>query len=92
MKYETRDNPIKKKPVFQPSFGNRPEQLVGRNDVLDQLMSDLQSYPGSAERATLLVGQRGMGKTALLIELAEKAKNFDYFVFRKKIKREKGGS
>ena len=82
MKNETLDNPIKKKPIFQPSFGNRPEQLIGRNDILDQLTSDLQSYPGSAERATLIVGQRGMGKTALLIELAERAKNHDFITAR----------
>ena len=73
---------MKEKPIFQPSFGNRPEQLIGRNDVLDRLMSDLQSYPGSAERATLLVGQRGMGKTALLIELADRAKKHDFITAR----------
>lgn len=71
-----------KKPVFRPSFGNRPEQLIGRDDVLDKVTEGLQSYRGSAERATLLVGQRGMGKTALLLEIGDRATGMDYVTAR----------
>ena len=70
------------RPIFQPSFGNRPEQLIGRDEVLAGLINDLQTYPGSAERVTLLVGQRGMGKTALLIEMADRAKKHDFITAR----------
>ena len=70
------------RPIFQPSFGNRPEQLIGRDEVLAGLINDLQTYPGSYERATLLVGQRGMGKTALLLEIADRAKSINYITAR----------
>ena len=26
---------MKEKPIFQPSFGNQPEQLIRRNDILE---------------------------------------------------------
>ena len=71
-----------KKPIFRPSFGNRPDQLIGRDDVLDKVTEGLQSYRGSAERATLLVGQRGMGKTALLLEIGDRAIAMDYVTAR----------
>lgn len=70
------------KPVFRPSFGNRPDQLVGRDDVIDKIIEGLNSYVGNAERATLIVGQRGMGKTALLLETADRARTFDYVAVR----------
>lgn len=59
--------------IFVPSFGNRPRNLVGREDVLRIFEDSLQSAPGSRERAILILGQRGSGKTVLLLELAEMA-------------------
>ena len=73
---------MENKPVFIPSFGNRPDQLIGRDGVMDMVIEGLQSYPGSAERAILLVGQRGMGKTALLLETADRAASMDYVTAR----------
>ena len=73
---------MEKKLVFRPSFGNRPDQLIGRDEVLQQVTEGLQSYRGSAERAMLLVGQRGMGKTALLIETGDRAAAIGYVVAR----------
>lgn len=70
------------RPVFRPSFGNRPDRLIGRDDVLEKVTDGLQSYSGSAERATLLVGQRGMGKTALLLEIGDRAASLDYVTAR----------
>lgn len=66
--------------VFSPSFGNRPSQLVGRDSVLDALTSGLASKPGSKERATVLLGQRGSGKTVLLWELADRARDMGFVV------------
>ena len=60
--------------VFVPSFGNRPRNLVGREEILDIFKEALQSVPGSRERAMLLPGQRGSGKTVLLFEFAEIAR------------------
>ncbi len=59
---------------FVPSFGNRPRNLVGREDVLRQFQLCLESPAGSRSRALLLLGQRGSGKTVLLLELAEMAR------------------
>lgn len=33
--------------VFRPSFGNRPERLVGRDEVLAEFAEGIGSYPGS---------------------------------------------
>lgn len=66
--------------VFVPSFGNRPRNLVGREEILHAFEEALQSTPGSRERAMLLLGQRGSGKTVLLLEFAEIAKKRGYIV------------
>ena len=52
--------------IFSPSFGNRPNQLVGRGAMIEQLLGGLGSKPGSKERATFILGQRGSGKTVML--------------------------
>lgn len=59
--------------VFSPSFGNRPSALVGREQILRDFAIAIQSHPGSRERAMVLLGQRGSGKTVLLWELADRA-------------------
>lgn len=66
--------------MFSPSFGNRPRQIVGRSQTLAALLGSLESAPGSKERATLLLGQRGSGKTVLLWELADRARERGYVV------------
>ena len=75
-------NIAKEKPIFRPSFGNRPESLIGRDEELLQIEEGLQSFAGSAERTTLVIGQRGMGKTALLLEIADRALQMDYVPVR----------
>ncbi len=68
--------------IFSPSFGNRPSQLVGREELLDSLMEGLAQKPGSRERAVVILGQRGGGKTVLLWELADRASEAGYVVAR----------
>ena len=65
---------------FVPSFGNRPKHLVGRETVLKQFEMVFNSVPGSRERSLLILGQRGSGKTVLLLEMAEMAKRNGFFV------------
>ncbi len=60
-------------PIFRPSFGNRPDDLVGRDAALATLVRCFESYPGMRDRAVLITGQRGMGKTALLLEASDLA-------------------
>ena len=59
--------------LFQPTFGNRPMQYIGRDGVIEQFMAGLREPVGSRNRCTLFLGQRGMGKTALLLELNDRA-------------------
>ena len=66
--------------VFSPAFGNKPRTLVGRDVAMKTLSEGLTSLPGSRERARLIIGQRGLGKTVLLLELADYARKNDYIV------------
>jgi hypothetical protein len=68
--------------LFQPTFGNRPEQYIGRDGVIEQFMAGLREPVGSRNRCTLFLGQRGMGKTALLLELSDRAQKAGYVVAR----------
>lgn len=68
--------------LFQPTFGNRPLQYIGRDDVIEQFMSGLREPVGSRNRCTLFLGQRGMGKTALLLELSDRAQKAGFVVAR----------
>ena len=68
--------------LFQPTFGNRPKQYIGRDGVIEQFMAGLREPVGSRNRCTLFLGQRGMGKTALLLELSDRASKEGYVVAR----------
>ena len=66
--------------VFSPAFGNRPSQLVGRATLVNDVMAGLSTQPGSRERALVMLGQRGAGKTVLLWEIADQARRKGYVV------------
>lgn len=66
--------------IFSPSFGNRPKRIIGRDQLIEDLTEGLKTTQGSRERATLILGQRGSGKTVLLWEIADLAKEIDYVV------------
>lgn len=67
---------------FVPAFGNRPARIVGREHMVQSLLDGLNKRIGSRERCTLLLGQRGMGKTALLLEVASRARQQDWITAR----------
>ncbi|MFC7362220.1 ATP-binding protein [Nocardioides astragali] len=46
--------------------GTSPPLLVGRDTDLDDFREGLRGGPGSPERATLVTGLRGTGKTVML--------------------------
>ncbi len=79
MKKNSQDN---SQSLFQPTFGNRPEQYIGRDGVIEKFMAGLKEPVGSRDRCTLFLGQRGMGKTALLLELSDRAQKAGYVVAR----------
>jgi len=68
--------------IFSPTFGYRPQYMVGRNTEISEFMKGLAGAPGHPNRATFFIGQRGMGKTVLLLELAERAKEIDFLPVR----------
>ena len=65
---------------FTPAFGNRPSKLVGRDHELSLILNGLDARPGSKERAVVLLGQRGYGKTVLLWEIADRARERGFVV------------
>lgn len=66
--------------VFSPAFGNRPANLVGRSLEIERFLAGLDERPGSKERATVVLGQRGFGKTVLLWEMADRAREKGFAV------------
>ncbi|MDR0199856.1 MAG: ATP-binding protein [Streptococcaceae bacterium] len=58
---------------FNLQFGKRPKQFLARQDVLDTFLNSLDDMD-SAEKESLLVGIRGIGKTTLLSDIAESMK------------------
>jgi hypothetical protein len=68
--------------TFLPAFGNRPARIIGRKDVMADFTEGLSLPVGHQKRASILIGQRGTGKTALLLEFAEIAAGMDCVVAR----------
>jgi len=65
---------------FKPTFGVTPPLLVGRDDLLDEFMDSLDEGPGSPGRATIYTGGRGTGKTVMLNEIEERARERGWLV------------
>lgn len=59
---------------FKPTAGANPPILVGRDDLLDEFEESLDDGPGSPARLCRVTGSRGVGKTALLAEMAARAR------------------
>ena len=51
---------------FTPSFGTIPPLLADRQSYINDFAYALDSGPGSLGRATLITGQRGVGKSVML--------------------------
>ena len=58
---------------FSPDFGQPPEALVGREQLLSDLRSGLTTGPRDARFTSLLLGPRGSGKTVVLAEMEDAA-------------------
>jgi hypothetical protein len=66
------------KNIFKPTFGNRPPHLVGRETIIAEFEEALKSSVGHPGRSSILIGQRGFGKTAMLLEFADHAEKMGY--------------
>jgi len=58
---------------FTPAFGSVPPVLAGRDSIIQDILEGLENGPGDPNRATILVGPRGSGKTVLLTKVADEA-------------------
>ncbi len=65
---------------FRPSFGNSPPVLAGRDELIEQFAEALDNGPGAPGRATLYTGARGTGKTVMLNEVADIARQRGWLV------------
>jgi AAA ATPase domain len=65
---------------FRPSFGNSPPVLAGRAELIEQFAEALDNGPGAPGRATLYTGARGTGKTVMLNEAADVARQRGWLV------------
>ena len=65
---------------FRPSFGVSPRVLAGREDLLQDFDVALDEGPGSPLRSLLVSGARGMGKTVMLNEAADVARQRGWLV------------
>jgi len=68
--------------AFIPTFGNRPYSLVGRGAIIADFKEGLEHPEGHPNRAFIFTGQRGMGKTALLLEFADIGEKMGYIPVR----------
>ncbi|MCL2403155.1 MAG: ATP-binding protein [Coriobacteriia bacterium] len=68
--------------VFLPAFGNKPKHIIGRQGLIENFLEGLSEPVGHPNRSTILIGQRGTGKTTLLLEFAELAQEADYVCAR----------
>ena len=53
---------------FNPQFGRRPKQFVGRDSVINDFIESIHDVD-SPNRTTILTGIRGAGKTAILSDV-----------------------
>ncbi|MDR3305585.1 MAG: ATP-binding protein [Clostridiales Family XIII bacterium] len=58
---------------FTPAFGSEPLFLAGREQIIEDILRGLENGPGDPNRATILIGPRGSGKTVLLTKIANEA-------------------
>ncbi len=65
---------------FTPTFGMVPPYLAGRGELLDMMGKAFGNWPGDPNLISILVGPRGVGKTALLSCIGDKAKEEGWIV------------
>ncbi len=65
---------------FTPTFGHLPQVLAGRERQLAEVLGAIQSPVGHPALTTLVMGERGMGKTVLLREIEDRARSIGWLV------------
>lgn len=68
---------------FSPGAGQRPPELAGRTKIIEEAIISLRrALAGRSFRPMLFLGLRGTGKTVLLNELANQARDLGFLVSR----------
>ncbi len=67
---------------FRPAFGIAPRVWAGRSAILDTYANSLHSFAGDQARTLVISGLRGIGKTALVNELEDLAKQQGWLSLR----------
>lgn len=67
---------------FTPGFGTAPTVMAGRDDLLGDIQFALASGPRHPGFVSLLIGERGVGKTAVLMATRERAEQVGWRVCR----------
>lgn len=57
---------------FKPTAGALPPLLVGRDGDIEEFCESIDDGPGAPSRITIYTGPRGVGKTVMLTEVADK--------------------
>lgn len=65
---------------FKPSFGVSPPVLVGRDGLVEEFVEALEDGPGATARSTIYTGARGSGKTVMLNEVEDRARQVGWVV------------
>lgn len=65
---------------FKPTAGAEPPVLIGRDKVIDGFIEGLDDGVGAPARLMRITGPRGSGKTVLLTELGDIARNRGWIV------------
>lgn len=63
---------------FTPSFGRIPPILAGRDFVINDMLHALDQETNAPDLCTLYVGPRGVGKTALMLHIADIAGQYGW--------------
>ena len=65
---------------FKPTAGKMPPELIGRDYIVEAFVDGIENGAGAPERLMRLTGARGMGKTVMLNELGNVARERDWTV------------
>ena len=65
---------------FKPTAGAPPPLLVGRDHLIASFLESLDDGPGAPGLLTLITGARGVGKTVMLTELGDAARQRGWIV------------
>ena len=68
--------------LFTPGFGRRPHRVAGRESEINELEASVLEAPHHPNSTSLILGQRGFGKTVLLNEIEDIASSEGWVILK----------